>query len=524
MKYLQGTDRAQQEIITRCLDDTLPGDAEVRSIDAFVEGLPLDKMGFRTDHTDNGRPAYHPADLLKLFLFGYRNGVRSSRQLEKFCHVHIEVIWLLKGLKPDHNTISNFRKNNPDAIRNVFRHTVELAKHHQLIGGKLLAGDGTKLRAQNSKKNNYNARKIERHIQMIDDKLQHYTQQLAAADGDSEDRQQIKENLKHYRKQKRKYKKISTEIETSAEEQVSTSDPDSRHMILRGQVTEVAYNIQSTVDAKHNLPIDYLVTNQNDTKAMGQMLQRATNIVGHNKFTALFDKGYHTGSEFEKADKLGVKVLVAEPKVSSHAPDTRFDVEHFKYHPRKDCYTCPAGQTLTTSGNVYRKSHGKSHVFVKHYKTPDCSCCELAHLCTRNLKGRLIERPQYAHLVEKNRRRIANDPKTYKRRQSIVEHPFGTIKRAWGFDYIMTKKTMNRAAADVGLIFTTYNLMRIFNLLGAEFAGMVLGFMGRILRANKGFVKQFAAFGPHLTPKVNFLTPSVYPIEKGLVLGYERRF
>ena len=159
MKFIQGHDRAQIHLFPVSLEQAIDPDNMVRFIDLFVDSLPLNEYGFRTDFIENGRPAYHPGDLLKLYIYGYLNKTRSSRDLEKECKRNIEVIWLLKSLQPDHNTISNFRMDNPKAIKKVFRATVQIAKHFDLIGGKLIAGDSTKLRAQNSKKNNFNQKK-----------------------------------------------------------------------------------------------------------------------------------------------------------------------------------------------------------------------------------------------------------------------------------------------------------------------------------------------------------------------------
>ena len=239
-------------------------------------------MGFKTEFIENGRPAYHPADLLKLYLYGYLNRTRSSRQLEKECIRNLEVIWLLKGLVPDHNTIANFRKSNPKAIEKVFRATVSMANHFNLIGGTLVAGDSTKLRAQNSKKNNFNPAKIERHIAYIDNKLQEYQNQLAQADGDIVAQNEIQEKVIKHKNQKQKYQDYQKQIEQTNITQISTSDPDSRQMITRNNITEVAYNIQTVVDEKHNIPIDFKVTNQNDSKAMGGMLRRTKTT---NNFT-----------------------------------------------------------------------------------------------------------------------------------------------------------------------------------------------------------------------------------------------
>ncbi len=198
---------------------------------------------------------------------------------------------------------------------------------------------------------------------------------------------------------------------------------------------------------------------------MGSMLRRSKTILGHNNFIAIYDKGYHTGSEFDYANRLAIDVLVAIPSVAAHAPDIAFDVEHFKYNKEGDTYTCPANETLSTNGNWYSKKNGKSITQMKHYKTNVCLACSLFHKCTKNKKGRLIERSQYADLIYQNKVRIENNYEIYRRRQAIVEHPYGVIKRQWDFYYIMTKKTIKHASADVGLIFTAYNLRRIFNLI-----------------------------------------------------------
>lgn len=468
MKYIQGKDRFQAEISTHCLDDTIEADNPVRVIDAFVDGLPLEEFGFRVNYKEEGRPAYHPADLLKLYIYGYQNSLRSSRKLETECKRNIELFWLLKGLKPDHHTINRFRKNNPDAIREVFRATVKTAQQYDLIGGNLLAGDSTKLRAQNSKKNNYNKKKIARHIEYIDRKLDEYNQRVAQADGDmdDDDKNDIQGNIKKHQTQRKRYENLQKQLDESGEDQISTSDPDSRQMIIRGQITEVAYNVQCTTDDKHKLPIDYEVTNHNDSKAMGSMLERAAEVVGHTNFTGLFDKGYHTTSEFEKAHELGIEVMVAIPAVSSHAPNPLFDVEHFIYNPKKDQYTCPARRVLRSNGTWYynRDKTGR----FKQYKTNACGACLLKGACTKSRNGRIIQRNEHAHLIEQNKARIEANPKIYKRRQAIVEHPFGTIKRQWGFDHIMIKKSIKHAAADVGLIFIAYNLKRLMAILSPE--------------------------------------------------------
>jgi transposase len=468
MKFIQGTPRQQTSLFPISLDGSISEDNIVRIIDLFVSGLNLDEYGFDMCFDENGRPAYHPSDLLKLYIYGYMNRVRSSRGLEKECCRNIEVMWLLNSLQPDHNTISNFRKENGKAIKNVFRATVSLARHFDLIGGELIAGDSTKLRAQNSKKNNFNQKKIDRHLEYIENKLAEYNQALAENDGDKQKKEEIEQQIQKQNTRKENYKIIEKQIKETGEPQVSTSDPESRQMITRNNITEVAYNVQTTVDSKNNIPVDYKVTNTNDSKAMGNMLRRAKSILGTNRFTALYDKGYHTGSEFDIADQLGIKVMVAIPgkPASSQAPDPDYNVENFIYNENDNTYTCPQGHTLTTNGTWHKSNSGSQ---FQQYRTSQCKDCPVRQKCTRSKKnGKILQRRIYAQNIEANRQRIENDKDTYKKRQAIVEHPYGTIKRQWGFSYILTKKYIHRASADVGFMMIAYNLRRIINILGKD--------------------------------------------------------
>jgi transposase len=466
MKFIQGQSRDQINLFPVSLDKSIDPNNEVRIIDLFVESLSIKDYGFRTDFTENGRPAYHPTDLLKLFIYGYLNKVRSSRDLEKECKRNIEVMWLLKCLKPDHNTISNFRRDNPKAIKKVFRTTVQIARHFDLIGGKLIAGDSTKLRAQNSKKNNFNKAKIDRHIAYIENKLEEYTRALAENDGDN--RQQIEDEINKQQKRKDNYQNLEKQLKESGEPQISISDPESRQIMLRNNITEVAYNVQTTVDSKNNIPIDYKVTNQNDSKAMGNMIQRAKSILGTNEFTALYDKGFHTGSELKTAQNLGIETIVAIPGVpsTSQAPNHDYNYEHFSYDKEADTYTCPQGVILRTNGKWYKEFTSSGNVILfKQYKTKACKLCQERTQCTRSKTARLIHRSEFADYYETNRRNTLEKEHLYKRRQAIVEHPFGTMKRQWGFSYILTKEGIDRASGDVGFMFIAYNLRRIMNIL-----------------------------------------------------------
>ncbi|OEJ98635.1 transposase [Flavivirga aquatica] len=463
MKFILGKDRKQTCLFPVSLEDSIEQENSVRSIDQFVDSLDLSELGFRSVFTENGPPAYNPSVLLKLYIYGYMNRVRSSRQLEKECKRNIEVIWLLEALTPDHNTISNFRKDNAKAIKKVFFATVKIARNFGLIGATLVAGDSTKLRAQNSKKNNFNQKKIGRHLDYIDNKLQQYNKALEQSDSDSE-KQEINKDIDKHKGRREHYKQLEKELIESGEPQISTSDPDSKHLIIRNNITEVAYCVQTTVDADYNIPFDYLVTNKNDSKAMGQMLRRAKSILHTNTFTALYDKGYHTGSEFCTANQLNIKTLVAIPGIgrASQAPDPNYNSEHFKYNKENDTYMCPQGNILKSNGSTYK---GRNYRF-KQYKTNQCKSCPVRDLCTTSkVNGKIIQRSEFQKYIEENAQQVLKNPKAYKKRQAIVEHPYGTIKRQWGFSYILTKKTMQRASADVGFMFIAYNLKRIWNIM-----------------------------------------------------------
>lgn len=520
MKYIKGQNRSQTYLFPVSLDDAVDADNEVRLIDVFVDHLSLEEFGFHVDHGENGRPAYHPSDLLKLFVYGYMNKLRSSRDLEKECKRNIEVMWLLRNLHPDHNTIANFRRDNPKAIKKVFRETVKIAEYFNLIGGTLIAGDSTKFWAQNSKKNNFNQKKIDRHLAYIENKLQEYNEALAKSDGD--DRGEIEGEIEKQERRAAEYREIETQLKESGESQISTSDPDSRQLITRNNITEVGYNLQTTVDAKHNLPIDYKVTNSNDVKAMGNMLQRAKSILGTNEFTALYDKGYHTGSEFKTAHDLKITTLVAIPGQTVQAPDPAYNAENFTYVPEGDYYLCPQKQQLTTIGTWYK---GKNYNF-KRYTTKACSSCQAKPLCSTATKGKGIHRSEFHEYIQDNKVRVEQNKALYKRRQAIVEHPYGTIKRQWGFSYIMTKKGSQRASADLGLVMIAYNLRRIINILGMEglrkylqaMEGLFLSKMAQIglLRVHmKEFFQEPRFWNADLLHPVNRLVLTIIPIANG---------
>ena len=509
MKFIQGQNRTQTFLFPVSIDEAIAHDNEVRLIDLFVEKLDLGQLGFDINFDENGRPAYHPADLLKLFIYGYMNRIRSSRQLEKECKRNIETMWLMKCLVPDHNTISNFRRDNKKAIKGVFRQTVKMAQYFNLIGGTLIAGDSTKLRAQNSKKNNYNQKKIDRHLAYIENKLEEYQEALEENDGDKEEiKHEVKHEIKKQKERKKDYQNLEQQLKESGQSQISTSDPDSRHLITRNNITEVAYTAQTIVDADYNIPIDYKITNSNDKKAMGNMLRRTKSILRHNSFTALFDKGYHTGSELAIADSLDINTIVAIPTLAgaSHAPHPDYDVENFIYNKGEDTYTCPQGHILSSNKNWHnaKNSLGQVSYRFKNYTTQKCKTCKVRELCTKSAaNGKQVRRSEYTENIENNKKRLLKSEKIYKRRQAIVNPPYGTIKRQRGFKYIITKKYFERAEADFGLIMTAYNLRRIFNIVGVEKLMEYLSSLHSVFKPKNAISE----------PKSSFFKPSIIKLK-----------
>jgi transposase len=240
MDFKKGKNR-NSPLEVKSLESLIKANNSIRLIDGFVDSLDLKALGFQINHAGQGRPPYHPSILLKLYIYGYLNGVRSSRKLEESTKLNLKVMWLLGSLSPDHSTISTFRKDHEEEIKAVFKESVSIAIHFNLIGKKLLAGDGTKLRAQNSKKNNYNQKKLDRHLKYIDNKVSVYMEELSRGDGNKE---VLKKKIKLQEVRKEKYKIIKKHLEESGESQVSLSDPDAR-LLVTSQKAEVGYNIQS---------------------------------------------------------------------------------------------------------------------------------------------------------------------------------------------------------------------------------------------------------------------------------------
>jgi transposase len=466
MNHKQGTDRNQMTMF--CLESSIAQDSFVRVVDAFVDAVDLKSFGFaHVECLEEGRPPYHPAVLMKLYLYGYRYGVRTSRKLEREARTNLEALWLLSGNTPKYRTIADFRKNHSKAFREVFRRFVCLLKEWNLIEGETVAVDSFKIRGSNSLKNNFNERKLLNHIAYIDAQITEYEAILDASDKE-EDKQELEEKLRERKEKKAKYSRIKQELEDSGEEQISTTDPDSRSVILHRNIINVGYNVQTSSDAKHKLLVEYDTGRVNDTNALADIALQTKELLKVDEMKVLADKGYHTGAELARCQENGITCFVS-PKAPSTKDVGLYPVTDFRYDKDGDFYVCPQGQEMRTNNTWYRhsdKRKGKPGAYrFRRYNTPLCKSCESRHLCTKGKNGRDIDRSEYADVTEANAKRVNENPDYYKLRQQVTEHPFGTLKRQRGFTFTLVRRK-EKVLGEVGLMFIGYNLSRCVSILG----------------------------------------------------------
>ena len=480
MQFIQGANRQQSYFAT--LEDQVSTDNPARLIDAFIDKLDLQQIGFTNIiHKSEGRPPYAPAVLLKLYLYGYLNKIRSSRKLEKECSRNIELQWLLQSLQPNYHTIADFRKVHPKPLQSMFRLYVQFLGDAGLLSKTTIGIDGSKFKAVNSKKNNYNQKKIDKHRQFIHDKTEKYLQQLDELDQQEKtavyDELQVKKEkialgLAKLQERTLKYDMLQQHLDATTDKQISTTDADSRSIIIVKNIVEVAYNTQNAVDDKHNLIVHTEATNTNDGKALHKAAAQAKENVGLQKedsIMVLADKGYHTGAELQQcqADEMITHVAYKEQPGVKHIAN-EFLAESFAYDQEADSYTCPAGAVLTSLGTWHNKkgeANETSYRF-KTYRTEACKTCALKDRCTK-LPKRIIQRSEYQDAVDINDNNIKQNPQYYKRRQAICEHPFGTIKRHWGYTHTLLKG-LQKVNGEMNLIMFCYNFMRTKNILGFD--------------------------------------------------------
>lgn len=481
MQFIQGNNRNQTYFAT--LEEQVSADNAVRLIDAFIDKLELQKLGFtNTVHKSEGRPPYAPGVLLKLYLYGYLNKIRSSRKLEKECSRNRELEWLLQGLQPNYHTIADFRKLHAKPLQSMFKLYVQFLADADLLGKTTIGIDGSKFKAVNSKKNNFNQKKIDKHRQFIEDKTQKYLVELDEIDkeetaSDRTDDLQVKkekiaEGLKKLKERTIKYDNLQQQLNNTDDKQISTTDRDSRSIIIVKSIVEVAYNTQNAVDDKHNLIVHTEATNTNDGKALHKaavQVKQNLQLQKEEAIMVLADKGYHTGAELKQChDENMITHVAYKEQPSVKHIDTEFLAESFLYDRQTDSYTCPAGAVLTSLGTWHNKKgegHETSYRF-KTYRTDACKTCPLKHQCTK-LPKRIIQRSEYQDAVDTNDNNIKQNPHYYKRRQAICEHPFGSIKRHWGYTHTLLKG-LQKVNGEMNLIMFCYNFMRTKNILGFD--------------------------------------------------------
>ena len=472
MQHIPLADRTQVEFTS--LEGLITQDNTVRVVEAFVEKLDLTQLGFVVNKVNKeGRPSYNSKVFLKLYLYGYLNGIRSSRRLECECVRNVELHWLLCKLVPNYHSIADFRKVNPIALRNTFKLFVLFLKDMDLVSGKTVAIDGTKFRAHNSKKNNYSPKKIERHLKYIEEKTNEYLTQLETNDASESTVKvsDVKEKIERLKQNKIKYELLQVEMITTNETQVSTTDADARALLVQGQVVEVSYNMQAAVDEKHKLVVATHTINRNDRNALSAIALEAKANLGVETLTALNDKGYHNGGELQRCKDNGITTICASPEIinsNEHGTTTAYLVDKFVYNTDDDTYTCPQGETLHTTGTWHKKTRERDSYQFKRYRTGKCKTCPVKHLCTgRAVGGRALDRSQYAQAVEENNTRYKANKELYRKRQEWNEHIFGTIKRKWGYNHT-NLKGLKKVNGEMALIMTVYNIRRCITILGIE--------------------------------------------------------
>lgn len=471
MGYIKGEERNQSVLFPESIDEYITQDNTVRVIEAYVEQLNLKDLGFKkVTCASTGRPPYNPKDLLKLYIYGYLNRIRSSRRLEHEAIRNIEVIWLLKKLSPDFKTIADFRKDNKQALKAVFRDFNKLCDEWGLFGKELIAIDGSKFRACNSKRNNYNTKKLARNIKNIDEKIDKYMKELDESDSiEAADRKpdatEIKQRLQELKERKEKYQGYQKKLEESNKNEISTTDPDARLMANNNNNVDVSYNIQTTVDAKHKLIADFKASQKpNDLGELDNMALRAKKLFKGQNFEVLADKGYYKAEDLKKCVESGITPYVTKQTYSNGTGNKEYYSDKFHYDKEKNCYLCPQGQELYQG----RKRKVKDKIVGYDYKNyPACKLCEVKALCTVSAQGRSVFRHIDQDFLDTIDLQTELNMDKYKLRQMIVEHPFGTIKRSWGAYYFLTKRKIS-VTAEVSLAYLAYNLRRTINILGGS--------------------------------------------------------
>jgi transposase len=464
-RFIEGENRGQGTLLPELLDDYVAEDNPVRVVDVFVDELDLGKLGFeRVQPAKTGRPAYHPAVLLKLYIYGYLNRIQSSRRLEREAQRNVELMWLTGRLAPDFKTIANFRKDNGKAIRNVCRQFVVVCQQLDLFSDAVVAIDGSKFKAVNSSDRNFTDAKLKRRMQEIESNISRYLAELDTADRQEPATAQPKsvrlnDKIAALKSQMATLKEIEAKLKETGETQISLTDPDARSMMTRGSGI-VGYNVQTAVDARHHLIVEHDVTNTgSDRDQLSGMAKKARTAIGTTTLTAIADRGYFKGEEILACHEAGIIALVPKTKTSNAKADGRFDKADFIYAPSTNEYRCPAGQTL-----IWRFSSVEDGMKNHRYWSSNCKGCALKDKCTPSQQRR-VTRWEHQDVLDKMQERLDQNPDAMRIRRSSVEHPYGTIKAWMGATHFLTKG-LERVKTEMSLHVLAYNFRRLTAILG----------------------------------------------------------
>jgi transposase len=473
MGYIGGVDRGQGTLFPETVDEYLSADNPVRFIDEFVSSLQLEELKFvRAQAAPTGRPGYHPGDLLRLYLYGYLNRIRSSRRLEAEAGRNVELMWLLHRLRPDFKTIADFRNDNGPALIAVCQQLVELCRKLDLFGGELVAVDGSKFRAGNSRRRLYTRTQVAKELERTEGKIRAYLTELDDNDRREESlalprplsAQELQDKIAKLKEHQQKYQGLQQQLDEQEATQLAQTDPDARLMrqsSAQGGGSVVAYNVQSVVDDKHKLIVAHDVTTaSSDQQQLARMALAAQAALGVKELEVVADQGYYDGDEVAACESAGLSVYLPKPHTSKNRKRGLFTKDDFVYQAQDDCYRCPAGHSLTNRGTF--ADNGRQ---VKYYYNPEaCDGCALRARCTTAKEWRRIKRLVNEEALERTAARVAAHPDKLKQRGALVEHPFGTLKRTWNHGHFLLR-TLPKVRAEFSLSILAYNLRRMLTIL-----------------------------------------------------------
>jgi transposase len=466
-RFIEGEDRSQSTLFPEHLDDYIAEDNPVRVIDVFVEELDLQALGFEGIEPEaTGRPAYHPASLLKIYIYGYLNRIQSSRRLERETQRNVELIWLTGRLTPDFKTIADFRKDNGKAIRGVCREFIVMCRDLKLFSEAIVAIDGSKFKAVNNRDKNFTDRKLKARMQQLDESIARYLTELDRADREpalvTEARvEHIKQKVETVKKQMRELKQIGKQMAQAPDGQISLTDPDARSMATSGRGTGmVGYNVQTAVDTKHHMIVAHEVTNVgHDRDQLSPMSHQTRDAIDEEDLTVLADRGYYKGEQILDCEQAGIKTLVPKPQTSNNKAAGLFDKADFRYIRAKDEYRCPAGQRA-----IWRFTNLEHGLVTHKYWSSACPRCPMKAQCTTS-PYRRITRWEHEDVLDTMQKRLNRTPQAARIRRQTAEHPFGTIKAWMGATHFLTR-TIPRVSTEMSLHILAYNLKRAMKVVG----------------------------------------------------------